>query len=245
MFCKVSQWTKKEKGSNVKILHWIVLSNLAVRLFHNFLLRHNMLLLASLHNLTTVLFECKLPLDIILIQFPTWDFFICFNANDLFLTSPAIWTSSTRPKPPTPRVAMMRRSPNFRLLNSSWILKSRTKIKLKIQRIILDYIYMAFLWVKSMYLFFMTSKFEMSWWKDSRSITRQDTPSASSATILAVLFSSLLNIIIKSFNNDCKNLNQLKFFYPCKAFSPKKSPLWRYRMNFSSLESSSRFVTLT
>ena len=33
--------------------------------------------------------------------------------------------------------------------------------------------------------------------------------------------------------------------YPWRAFSPKKSPLWRFRMNFSSFAPSSFFVTLT
>ena len=52
-----------------------------------------------------------------------WLFFICLRAKLLCLLSPAIMTSSTRPKPPTPSVAMMRRSDNLRLLNSSWILE--------------------------------------------------------------------------------------------------------------------------
>ena len=53
-----------------------------------------------------------------------WLFFICLRAKLLCLLSPAIMTSSTRPKPPTPSVAMMRRSDNLRLLNTSWILES-------------------------------------------------------------------------------------------------------------------------
>ena len=52
-----------------------------------------------------------------------WLFFICFNAKLLCLLSPAIITSSTRPNPPTPRVAIIRRSDNFRGLNSSWMLE--------------------------------------------------------------------------------------------------------------------------
>ena len=52
-----------------------------------------------------------------------WLFFICLSAKLLFFPSPAIMTSSTRPKPPTPRVAMMRRSDNFNALNSSWMLE--------------------------------------------------------------------------------------------------------------------------
>ena len=63
--------------------------------------------------------------------------------------------------------------------------KASNKLKIKIHP------YMAFLWDKSMYLFLMSSRLEMSWWKDSRSMTRQETPSGSSAMMLAVLFSSL------------------------------------------------------
>lgn len=47
-----------------------------------------------------------------------WAFFICLRAKDRD-GSPEIWTSSTRPKPPMPRVAMMRRSDRRRFANSS------------------------------------------------------------------------------------------------------------------------------
>ena len=40
----------------------------------------------------------------------TWLFFICFKAKDFCFVSPAICTSSTLPKPPTPRVAIILKS---------------------------------------------------------------------------------------------------------------------------------------
>ena len=62
--------------------------------------------------------------------------------------------------------------------------------------------YTFFLSGRSMYLFTMSSMLAIIWVKASLSMTRHFTPSASSATMLAVLTSS-----------------------PFKAFSPKKSPL--------------------
>ena len=56
------------------------------------------------------------------ISIATWLFFICLSAKDFCFISPAICTSSTRPKPPTPNVAIILKSCSFRLLNSSWIL---------------------------------------------------------------------------------------------------------------------------
>lgn len=56
-----------------------------------------------------------------------WAFFICFRAKDL-VGSPWIWTSSTRPKPPIPNVAMMRRSERRRLANSSLSLKNTKQL---------------------------------------------------------------------------------------------------------------------
>uniref|UniRef100_A0A8W7Q1V3 Uncharacterized protein n=1 Tax=Anopheles coluzzii TaxID=1518534 RepID=A0A8W7Q1V3_ANOCL len=51
-------------------------------------------------------------------------FFICFSANERDL-SWASWTSSTRPKPPTPSVEMTRRSDSFTSRNSSQILRKK------------------------------------------------------------------------------------------------------------------------
>ncbi len=55
--------------------------------------------------------------------------------------------------------------------------------------------YIFFLSGRSTYLVFMSSMSDMRWWKDSRSITRQVTPSGSSATMFAVRFSSLNTLI--------------------------------------------------
>ena len=48
-------------------------------------------------------------------------FFICLRAKERDVSLP-IWTSSTRPKPPTPSVVMTRRSLSCTCANPSWIL---------------------------------------------------------------------------------------------------------------------------
>ena len=103
----------------------------------------------------------------------TWLFFICFKAKDRFFVSPAIWTNSTRPNPPTPNVAIILKSDNFKDLNSWWTI--------------------FFLSLRSTYLVLISSKLAIKWLNESRSITRQVTPVSSSAIMLAVLFSSLEN----------------------------------------------------
>ena len=153
------------------------------------------------------------------ISIATWLFFICLSAKDFCFISPAICTSSTRPKPPTPNVAIIRKSCSFRLLNSSWILQ-KWSCSNCYKKCIYHYLnkilkrwkwcrdtwyttYIFFLSGKSIYLFFMSSR-SFRWWKDSRSITRQVTPcpSLSSAIMFAVRFSSLqwkINCCIKRY----------------------------------------------
>ena len=114
--------------------------------------------------------NCEYPANISWNQH-TWLFFICFKAKDRFFVSPAIWTNSTRPNPPTPNVAIILKSDNFRDLNSWWTI--------------------FFLSLRSTYLVLISSKLAIKWLNESRSITRQVTPVSSSAIMLAVLFSSL------------------------------------------------------
>jgi hypothetical protein len=55
-------------------------------------------------------------------------FFICFRAKERFAASPWIWTSSTRPNPPTPNVVNFFRSERATRSNSSFILEAAAKV---------------------------------------------------------------------------------------------------------------------
>lgn len=59
--------------------------------------------------------------------FTIWSFFICLRAYDLD-GLPCIWTSSTLPNPPTPKVATMLSSDNLTFSNSSLSLQIRIAI---------------------------------------------------------------------------------------------------------------------
>ena len=159
----------------------------------------------------------------------TWFFFICLRAND-FVESPSICTNSTRPKPPTPRVAILRRSLNLRLLKDSLSLLDWERVSFMIIGII--FFYESGIWchcwyqlnnknrqivtISSSYFFlessmapyrsFMSFKSPMCCSKESLSMTRQVTPVLSPATMLAVRMSSLKGICDCHINSDETNL---------------------------------------
>jgi hypothetical protein len=120
-------------------------------------------------------------------------FFICFRANERLRSLP-IRTSSTRPNPPTPNVATTCKSVSLTSPNPSLILEFHVNFNRLTTNFSFKSDYLRLVVISSTYLVRISSISLKSCLKASRSITRQQTPSASSAITLAVLVSSLIHL---------------------------------------------------
>lgn len=107
--------------------------------------------------------------------------------------------------------------------------------------------------LSSLYLLRISSKFDINCLNVSRSMTKHVTPSSESQMIFAVRKSSLLEmkmeekhlVYVICMDSKCDFIYSVELTHPCNAFSPKKSPLLKIRMNFSSCVFGWRMVTRT